>query len=120
MNNELFNRPQQKSIRQRLRREMPIAERILWSVLRGSQIGYKFRRQHGIGPYIVDFYCPQCKLIFELDGDSHYSNSEQQRDVVRDAFVMSKKLRVLRFTNTEILENIDAVFEKIKEALNCS
>ena len=71
--NKFFNQLKQKPIRQTLRNRMTQAEKILWYYLRGRSLkGYKFRRQYGIGQYIVDFYCPAIRLVIEIDGDSHY------------------------------------------------
>jgi very-short-patch-repair endonuclease len=91
----------------------------LWSRLKGGQInGYKFRRQHGIGKYIVDLYCPKAKLVIEVDGDSHYQKDGQGRDNQRDEYLRNLGLRVLRFTNEEIMENINGVVEEIINVLN--
>ena len=68
---KIHNNKNQKSRRKNLRNNMTKAEIILWSKLKGKQLGYKFRRQHGIGKYIIDFYCPKLKLIIEVDGDVH-------------------------------------------------
>ena len=71
--NEYFNQDSEKEKRQRLRNTMPDAEVILWSRLKGRQIlGCKFRRQHSVGPFVMDFYSPEIRLAIELDGDSHY------------------------------------------------
>jgi very-short-patch-repair endonuclease len=72
MPNTLFNDPDQKSFRKELRNEPTRAEYLLWQALKGSALGYKFRRQHGIGKYVVDFYCPSKRLVVEVDGDTHF------------------------------------------------
>ncbi len=70
-----FNFKTQKPVRQQLRNQITRAEKTLWYHLRGRNLwGYKFRRQQGVGPYIVDFYCPAAKLAVEVDGDSHYQD----------------------------------------------
>ena len=72
---KVFNQKEQKSIRQSLRNSVSTIEKILWSKIRNQQLGVKFRRQHGIGKYIVDFYCSDFQLVIELDGDSHYQRN---------------------------------------------
>lgn len=114
MNNErIFNRKQQKLLRQQLRSAVPLPEKILWARIRNQQLGVKFRRQHGIGRYIVDFYCPEHKLIIELDGDSHYQDGAQEYDAIRDEFMNALGLQVMRFTNSELMENPEAAVMKI-------
>ncbi len=116
--NETFNLPNGKDERRRLRREMPNAEALLWSRLRGRQLlGMKFRRQHGIGPYNVDFYCPEVRLAIELDGDSHFTPKGRQHDTERTRFIESFDIRVRRFTNDEVYDNLDGVLEAIAAAI---
>jgi very-short-patch-repair endonuclease len=75
-------------------------EKRLWSRLRARQLqGIKFRRQHGIGPYIVGFYCPEQSLVIEVDGDSHADAEQIQRDQRRDRYLQSIGLRVVRYRN---------------------
>lgn len=93
-------------------------EIILWSYLKNSQLkGKKFRRQHGIGSYIVDFYCPEAKLLIELDGGQHTNLENEEYDRKRTAYFQKLGLKVLRFWNNEIKENIEAVIDKIVEEL---
>jgi len=114
----LFNRTSETEKRRSLRKNMPPAEVILWSKLRGKGLhGCKFRRQYSIGPYIVDFYAPQLKLAIELDGDSHYVDGAQQRDQVRQAFIESADITVLRFTNYDIYDRLEGVIDKILEKI---
>ena len=108
MNSE-YNRKYQKEFRQKLRREATWYEKVLWSKLRGRQLkGRKFRRQAGFGKYIADFYCPSEKLVVELDGAYHSSESISVFDRERDLFFKSRGIRVLRIRNPkdrEALEN---------------
>jgi very-short-patch-repair endonuclease len=95
---------------------MPRAEVLLWSRLKGKQLdGHKFRRQFGVGEHIVDFYCPQLRLAIEVDGDSHYTSSAQERDTERQSVIESYGISFLRFTNREVCENIDGVLENIRK-----
>ena len=101
---------------------MPLAEQLLWSRLRHSQLsGYKFRRQQGIGKFIVDFYCPSDRLVIEVDGESHFvTDASRQYDAGRDLFLQSLGIRILRFLNTEIYTNLDSVVEVILQHLTKS
>jgi very-short-patch-repair endonuclease len=86
------------------------AELRLWSHLRKPGIeGLRFRRQAPIGPYIVDFFCPQRKLIVEVDGEQHALYRTEQADRVRDAWLESQGYRVVRFSNRDVSENLDGV-----------
>jgi len=118
MNDKIFNRPEYTSRRQDLRNNATQPEQKLWAVLRGKQLGVKFRRQHGIGGYIVDFYSPESRLVIEVDGDSHYTETARQQDAQRDAYLQSLGLRVLRFTNQDINRNMAGVYETIKRVVD--
>jgi very-short-patch-repair endonuclease len=91
-----------------LRRRAAPPERILWSVLRSRRLGgLKFRRQEPIGPYIVDFCCRQPKLVVELDGMSH--DDKQEDDELRTRWLKEQGYRILRLTNWDVNEDIEAV-----------
>ena len=95
---------------------MTDAERHLWSKLRMRQLkGFQFYRQRIIGDYIVDFFCHRAKLVIEVDGGQHYSDEMAQTDRKRDEYLQNHGLRVLRFTDTEVLNNIEGVIERILE-----
>ena len=101
-----------------LRRESTDAERILWRHLRDRQLaGAKFRRQHQFGPYILDFYCAEHHLAVEADGGQHYSDAGETRDAERTRYLAARGVRVLRFTNIEILQETDAVLDCIRRSL---
>ncbi|NOK61253.1 MAG: hypothetical protein GFH27_549305n22 [Chloroflexi bacterium AL-W] len=91
----------------KLRRNQTPAEQILWAKLRGKQLGYKFRRQHPIGPYIADFYSRAASLVVEVDGETHSSKEAQTYDRERDRYMRSLGLDVLRITNTDVYQNLD-------------
>lgn len=115
---KLFNLPTQKSVRQTLRNRMTVAEKKLWYYLKGSHLeGYKFRRQQGIGPYVVDFYCPQRRLAIEIDGDSHYQRGAAGRDYARQRFIEAQEIRVLRFTDNDVRESLSNILEIILKEL---
>ena len=114
----LHNLKIQKDRRRELRKNLTPAEAFLWRQLSGSKLdGRKFRRQHGIGPYIVDFYCPECRVIVELDGAGHQEFLGVERDERRTRFFMRKGMRVVRFENKEVFEDLDSVLELIRLAL---
>ena len=97
-----------------LRRVMTPPERKLWSKLRGRQLdGFKFRRQHPLLGYVLDFYCAERKLAVELDGPSHAGSIEY--DEVRTERLAAEDIRVVRYTNLEIEENVDGVLTDILE-----
>lgn len=93
---------------------MTEAERLLWFKVKGRQLqGYQFYRQKIIGNYIVDFYCPKANLIIELDGGQHYDKEGKEKDKIRDGHISQMGLKVLRFSDREIFENIKGVMERI-------
>ena len=83
----------------------------LWYYLKGKRFNVKFRRQHGIGPYIADFYCREKNLVIELDGAQHLDNKDYDRQ--RDAYFAKLGITVIRFWNNEVMNNIDGVIMKI-------
>ncbi|MBI4488448.1 MAG: endonuclease domain-containing protein [Deltaproteobacteria bacterium] len=100
----------------RLRRDQTEAEHRLWRRLRARQLcDTKFRRQHPIGPFIVDFCCVEGRLVVELDGGQHAV--EVERDQRRTAYLAERGYRVLRFWDHEVLTNIEAVMEQIAETI---
>ena len=95
-----------------LRPEQAPAEVVLWRELRGRRLtGFKFRRQNVVGEYVVDFYCAACKLVIELDGETH--TGKEAADRVRQSFLESRGLKVLRFWNTDVYDNLDGVLSVI-------
>ena len=106
-------------LKRRLRSNMTGPEARLWSRLRARQLqGLKFRRQHGIGPYIVDFYCPEQSLVIEVDGDSHADADQVVKDKQRETYLQSLGLRVIRYINDDIVKNLDGVMEDLAERLS--
>ena len=95
---------------------MTPAESYLWSFLQRRQLrGRKFRRQHSVGPYILDFYCPEEKLAVELDGSTHDHEDAQNYDAKRTAFLEGLGIRTLRFENREVRKNMEGVLRVIEE-----
>jgi very-short-patch-repair endonuclease len=114
----LHNLPAKKKQRRELRSRLTPEESYLWSYLQRRQLqGRKFRRQHSVGPYILDFYCPAEKLAVELDGSAHDHESAQIYDMKRSAFLKQLGIRILRFENREVRKNMEGVLIAIEECL---
>jgi very-short-patch-repair endonuclease len=106
-------------LKRQLRSNMTGPETRLWSRLRARQVqGLKFRRQHGIGPYIVDFYCSEQSLVIEVDGDSHADADQIPKDQLRDRYFQSLGLHVIRYINDDIMKNLDGLLENLAERLS--
>ncbi len=106
--------PIYKTRRQELRNDPTMAELVLWQKLKHSQLGYKFRREQSIGPYIVDLYCPKAKVIVEADGSIHGEKDHPEKDRVRQAFLESQGFIVLRYRNDQIKYDMDHVLQDIQ------
>ena len=97
-----------------LRRYETEAERLLWSRLCNKQLGVKFRRQHPLNTYVVDFYCYSHKLVIEVDGPIHETQEANFNDNMRSQALKEFNIEVVRFTNDEVLFNMENVLEKIR------
>lgn len=114
-NKKIFNGKELKPRRKELRNNLTYAEVFFWQQVKGKQLdGRKFRRQTSIGPYIVDFYCPEEKLVIELDGEVHFNEEAVRYDNERTEYFESLGLKVIRFENNEVLKNTEDVLNKIK------
>ena len=112
----LHSLPYLKTFRTQLRSNLTPAEAYLWKELQNSKLSNrKFRRQQSIGNYIVDFYCPSEALAIELDGEVHNNEVAQQYDQERDLFIAYYNIKVIRFENKQVFENLDWVMEEIKK-----
>jgi very-short-patch-repair endonuclease len=113
----VYNRPEQKEYRRELRKLQSRAEKMLWRRIRDRQIkGCKFRRQHGIEKYIVDFYCPEFMLAIEIDGPHHLEQVEA--DQIRQRRIESHGVRFLRFTDEDVIKNYPKVLEVISKEID--
>ena len=102
----------------RLRHDMTKSETVLWTALKGRALGgWKFRRQHPVGPYIADFACLEAKTIVEVDGATHNTDAELEHDHKRTAFLESQGFHIVRVTNTGIYDDLDGVVRLISAAL---
>ncbi len=105
-----------KTVARQMRANPTESENLLWEHLRARRLnGFRFRRQHSLGQFIVDFYCAESRLVVEVDGPIHQRRKEE--DAIRDAFLEYRGLRVLRFTDTQVLHNLDEVLSDISKAL---
>jgi very-short-patch-repair endonuclease len=112
-----FNR-RLKGFARELRKNPTDAEFKLWQNIREKRIrGYQFYRKKNIGNYIVDFYCPAGKLIIELDSGQHYSAEGMESDEIRDNYLAGLGFTVLRFSDRDVLKNMDGVLQRIYEHL---
>ena len=104
---------------QYLRNNSTPPERHFWNALRTMPFykTTKFNRQKPLGEYIVDFYCHEHKLVIEIDGDTHAEDDTQRKDQIRTAFLESKGLRVVRFTNPEVVNNIEGVMVHLEQII---
>ena len=111
----LKNKSQLLPRRRELRKNQTKQEKILWQCIRNRNLGFKFKRQYSIGGYILDFYCPELKLVIELDGSQHSEKENFLYDKDRTDYLKVLGCSVLRFKNRELEENLEKVLLKIKE-----
>ncbi len=113
------NKPATADLRKKLRNNSSPAEIILWLQLKGRKLnGKKFRRQYGIENFILDFYCPECKLGIELDGTTHDNPDSFNQDAKRTHTISDNGINIIRFTNKEVKENLEGVLLEIRKHLN--
>lgn len=103
--------------RKDLRNNSTPQEILLWTRLKNSALGFKFRRQHSIGGYIVDFYCPEKKVVIEIDGSQHDQKENIELDKIRTKFFEGLDIKVLRFKNSEVATDTEKVVGMIKGTL---
>jgi very-short-patch-repair endonuclease len=113
----IHNKKYLEPFRKDLRNNLTSAEATLWKYLKGSQLGKKFRRQHSAGNYIIDFYCATERIAIELDGKNHFTEDGMKYDEVRTFYLNSLNIKVLRFENVRVFQELDKVLEEIKAAL---
>jgi very-short-patch-repair endonuclease len=117
----IHNNPKFKRSRKELRNNATVAEAILWNVLKKKQVGgLKFRRQHSVGKYILDFYCPSIKLGIELDGAVHIHPGQKTKDLNKEEFLSKYGIVVLRYENKIVFENPERIVDDILSHQNLS
>src|SRR6185295_14845695 len=108
----IHNRETTNEHREELRKNLTQAEALLWLQLKNRKLdGKRFRRQQAIGPFIADFFCPECRLIVELDGAGHKTELGAERDAKRTEFIKKFGIRVIRFENKAVFTNMEGVLE---------
>ena len=116
---QIKNAQNLKQTRKILRINQTKPEQIFWNKVRSKQFFWlKFRRQYSIWRYVLDFYCHSLKLCFEIDGDSHFEEEALEYDKIRTEFLENARIKVIRFTNKEIMDNIDGVLETLMNKIN--
>ncbi len=117
MVNKIHNKPTLKKFRNELRKNLTPAEATLWGMLQNRKLeGRKFRRQHSVGNYILDFYCPDEKLAIELDGEAHFNGFQGEYDLKREQYLNQLGIKVMRFENKIVFENPVELLEEVIEA----
>ncbi len=116
MNKKIHNKKFLETRRKKLREILTPAEASLWKCLQNRKFeNRKFRRQHSIGNFIVDFYCPEEKLIIELDGAVHQNATAREKDEKRDKILQELGFRILRFENRMVFDFLPSVLKEIKD-----
>ena len=114
-----FNNSKLKFARRKLRNEMTQAEVLLWDRIKNNQIlGYKFRREYSVGPFILDFYCTKLRLAIELDGGQHADEKQEEYDKGRTNYLNDHNIQVIRYWNNDVIENMDSVYFDILNRVN--
>ena len=98
-----------------LRRRLTLPEVVLWQAIRGDKLGVRFRRQHPVGPYILDFYCEKAGLAVEVDGQGHNDPDQMRHDARRTAWLSLRGIAVYRVAARTVLGNLDAVLVSLRE-----
>lgn len=116
MNKKIHNRKHLEPYRKELRKNLTSAEAFLWKQLQQRKLERrKFRRQHSIENFIVDFYCPEERLIIELDGQVHLNPTAQEKDENRTKILEELGFRVIRFENKLVFDNLQSILQEIKD-----
>jgi very-short-patch-repair endonuclease len=101
-----------------MRRDATSTETRLWRLLKNRQLGgWKFRRQHPVGPFVLDFYCHEAKLAIEVDGGGHKAQPQRARDAARTRALNAENIRILRFWDSEVTSDMEGVAARIWDAL---
>ena len=105
----IYNTPRNQSFRKRLRQNMTKSETVLWKNIKGDRLGHRFRRQYGVGNYIVDFYCPTLKLAIEVDGFTHADEKVFEKDEIKQKYLESLGIMVKRYSSEQVFKTINEV-----------
>ncbi|MBC7829275.1 MAG: endonuclease domain-containing protein [Chitinophagaceae bacterium] len=100
-----------------LRKNMTVAEKIIWERLSKNQLGVRIRRQHPVWKYVADYYCHELKLIIEIDGGIHLSKENNEYDIRREVTLKELGIEIIRFTNEQVINELEYVIEVISEKI---
>jgi len=115
----IYNVASKEERRKELRNSLTVAEAVLLKHLKGRQLdGMKFRRQSSVGPYIVDFFCPEKRVVVELDGARHFGPAAGDYDDRRTRYLEERGIQVIRFENRRLYKDLEGVLEEIRKALS--
>jgi very-short-patch-repair endonuclease len=114
---DIHNRKYLETFRKNLRNNTTSAEGTLWNHLKQKQLGWKFRRQHSVGNFIIDFYCATERVAVELDGAAHFTEEGMRKDEERTKYLESLNIRVIRFENRRVFEDLEGVLREIRTTL---
>ncbi len=115
---EIHNRKYLKQFRRDLRNNLTSVEVVLWNHLKGKSLGRKFRRQHSAGNFILDFYCATERIAIELDGAHHFTDEGMKYDEERTRYLNSLNIKVIRFENVRVFEDLEGVLKEIRACVN--
>lgn len=111
---KIYNKTEKKVQRRELRKNQTKEELILWAQVKARRFhGLKFRRQYSIGNYVSDFYCPELRLVVEIDGGQHYEKENAEYDLQRTKYFKGLGMRVKRYTNVDVKNNLEGVMEDL-------
>ena len=117
----IYNIAGNEERRKELRNSSTVAEVVLWKYLKNRQLdGNKFRRQSSVGPYIVDFFCPEKRVVVELDGARQFGPAAGDYDDRRTRYLEEREIKLIRFENRRLYRDLEGVLEEIRETLNQS
>ena len=115
----IYNVAGKEERRKELRNSSTVAETVLWKYLKNRQLdGNKFRRQSSVGPYIVDFFCPEKRVVVELDGARHFGSAAGDYDDRRTRYLQERGIKVIRFENRRLYRDLEGVLEEIRKTLS--
>ena len=113
----VFNNPDLKLRRQKLRRDSTSSEKVLWNKIRDTKLGYRFLRQYSVEGYVLDFYCPEKRLGVEIDGGYHQKLNVKKYDSFRTRYLEAYNIKISRFWNSDIKNNIKEVLADVRTLL---
>ncbi len=118
MKEQIHNKREMLERRKKLRNNATQEEKLLWKYLRKSYVAdAKFRRQHSVGYYVLDFYCPEVRLAVELDGGGHYTEEVMEYDKTRDEYLKALNIKTIRFNNRDVKNNMTGILDLLGDEI---